>query len=80
MSNLVSLRGEALRSPGEVNPEVVALAEELLELARSGEIHSLIAIFVHADESVGSLQRGMSSYRLIGMMTKTIHDICASME
>lgn len=80
MSNIVGLRGEEIRPPGEVNPEVVAIAEEILELARGGEIHSLVAVLVHADEAVGSRQRGMSSYRLVGMMTKIIHDICARME
>lgn len=80
MSNLVSLRGEEIPAPGEVNPEVVALAEELLELARSGEIHTLQAIFIHADETVGARQRGSTNYRLLGMLTKIIHDICADME
>lgn len=80
MSNIVGLRGEQIRPPGEVNPEVVALAEELLALARGGEIHTLSAVFIHADETVGSRQRGVSNYRLVGMMTKIIHDICAGME
>lgn len=80
MSNIVGLRGEEIRPPGEVNLEVVALAEELLELARSGEISTLIAVFVHADECVGARKRGTGSYRIVGMMTKLIHDICASMD
>lgn len=80
MSNIVGLRGEAIRPPGEVNPEVVALAEELLGLAQAGEIHTLQAIFIHADETVGSRQRGAMNYRLVGMLTKIIHDICARME
>lgn len=79
-AEIIGLRGEEIRPPGEVNPEVVALAEEMLERARSGEIHTLLAIYVHADETVGSRQRGVSSYRLVGMMTKMIHEICASME
>lgn len=80
MSNIVGLRGEAIRPPGEVNPEVVALAEELLELARSGEINALQAVFIHADETVGARQRGGANYRLVGMLTRIIHDICAGME
>lgn len=80
MSNIVGLRGEQIRPPGEVNPEVVTLAEELLALARSGAIHTLSAVFIHADETVSARQRGSSNYRLIGMFTKIIHDICAGME
>lgn len=80
MSNIVGLRGESIRPPGEVNPEVVQLCEELLELARGGEIHTLQAVFIHADETVGARQRGGMNYRLVGMLTKIIHDICASME
>lgn len=80
MGNIVGLRGEAIRPPGEVNPEVVKVAEELLALAQSGEIHTLSAVFIHADETVGSRQKGSGNYRLVGMLTKIIHDICAGME
>jgi hypothetical protein len=80
MSNIVGLRGEEIRPPGAVNPEVVALAEELLALAQGGEIHTLQAVFIHADETVGARQRGVCNYRLVGMLTKIIHDMCAGME
>jgi hypothetical protein len=80
MSNLVSLRGEAIPAPGEVNPEVVELAEKLLDLARSGEIKALQAFMVHADDCVSAQSKGGANYRLVGIMTHVIHDICAAME
>lgn len=80
MSNVVGLRGQEIRPPGEVTPDVVKLAEELLELARGGEINTLVAVFIHADETVGARQKGVANYRLVGMLTKIIHDICAGME
>lgn len=80
MSNIVGLRGEEIPSPGEVNPEAVDLAKELVGWAESGEINTILAIFVHSDGTVGSNQRGAKSYRLIGMLTKVLHDLCAEME
>lgn len=77
---VVSLRGEPIRPPGEVNPEVVAIAEEILEMARGGEIHTLTAVFTHADECVGCRQRGTGNYRLVGMLMKVVHDILAGMD
>ena len=80
MSNIVGLRGEEIRPPGEVNPEVVEIAERILEMARSGEISTLVAVYIHADETVGARQKGIGNYRVVGMLTKISHDICAGLE
>lgn len=77
---VVSLRGEQILAPGEVNPEVVQMLEDLLDHARSGEIKTVVAVFVHADDTAGSWQKGTKSYRLVGMLTKVLHDLCADME
>lgn len=76
----MSLSGNAILPPGEVNPEVVEVCRELLERAESGNIHTIVAVYMEADETVGSRQKGESSYRLIGMLTRVIHGICAGMD
>jgi hypothetical protein len=79
MSNVVGLRGEEIRPPGEVNPDVVAQAEKILEMAKSGEINALVAAWLHADETVGGARKGGSNYRLLGLLTHLSHDICADL-
>lgn len=76
MSNLVSLRGEAILAPGEVNPEVVEIAEKLLDMARSGEINAIVAFTTHADDGISTFRRGTTSYRLIGTITAALHEMC----
>lgn len=51
MSNIVSLRGEEIISPGEAVPEVVRLAEAILEMARSGEARGLFIVVNHVDDT-----------------------------
>lgn len=79
-AKIVSLSGNPVRAPGEVDPEVVEVCRELLERAESGNIHTIVAVFMEADETVGSRQKGDSSYRLVGMLTRVIHGICAGMD
>lgn len=79
MSDVISLRGEPIVPPGEVNPEVVELAEKLLNMARSGEINALVALAIHADDATSTFRRGALSYRLVGSMTVMLHEICAGL-
>jgi hypothetical protein len=79
MSDVVSLRGQPIISPGEVNPEVVELAEKLLNMAHSGEINALVALAIHSDDATSTFRRGSLTYRLVGSMTVMLHEICAGL-
>lgn len=70
---VVSIRGEKIFAAGEINPEVVKLAEDLLEMAKSGQINALFAVMTHSDETVSSLHEGLVTYRFIGMVASELH-------
>lgn len=53
MSAHITHLREVFPVPGQPNPEVVAYAEQLLEMAKSGEIVALAAATVHKDGSTG---------------------------
>lgn len=73
MSNVVGLRGEEIQAAGEPNPDVVKLAEDLLDMARSGQINALFAVMTHSDETVSALHQGLVTYRFIGMVASELH-------
>jgi hypothetical protein len=75
MSNIVGLRGDEFLAPGIAHPETAKLAEEILEMARSGEIQGLTAILSHHDAVVSARRTGRISYALLGIMASVAHDI-----
>lgn len=77
MSNVVGLRGEEIRAPGTADPGVVEELEQILEMARSGEIHGITIAMEHADNCVSGRRKGITSYKMIGMMHRMMNDICA---
>lgn len=76
MNNVVGLRGEEIKPRGEPRPNVVEAAEEVLELAKSGEITGFAIAMHHADETVSSWRRGDFSLRLIGIMQALVTQMC----
>lgn len=74
--NVVSLRGEPIRQPGEVIPEVVDELERLLGMARSGEIQGIAIVFIHSDECTGARRRGTQTRGMIGMLEIIKIDMC----
>lgn len=76
-TKIVGIRGEPVVVPGEINPEVVKLAEDILEMARSGAINALFAVVTHSDETVSSLHQGLVTLRVIGAVTHELHNMCA---
>ncbi|SEE52249.1 hypothetical protein [Bradyrhizobium lablabi] len=77
MTKVVGIRGEPIAVPGEVNPEVVKLAGDILEMAKSGNINALFAVLTHSDETVSSLHHGIVTLRVIGAVTHELHNMCA---
>jgi hypothetical protein len=60
------MKGVGLPEPGKPAPEVVALAEKLLELARSGEIIGLIAVYLHSDMATDAAMDGQMQMNMVG--------------
>ncbi len=66
---VVPIRAGIIPKPRESHPEVVKQLEELLEMARSGEIVGLAAVYVYHDETVNYASSGWHGvYRIIGCM------------
>lgn len=80
MSNVVGMGGQEIAVPGTVAPDVVAELERVLEMARSGEIKGVMVAVIHHDDCVSGSRKGEASFRLVGLMTKMIHDYCADIE
>lgn len=68
---VVSLRsGKTILAPGEICPAAVKLLEDLLMMARSGEIQGLVAFLAHSDGAIGlEYNEGLPiTYNLVGRM------------
>lgn len=65
---VVSLRGNEVLPPGTPNPDVIAHAESLLEMARAGEISALVSVTLYRDDATG--------YRLSGGFTRSVLGAC----
>lgn len=79
MSNVVSINGEKVIAPGETSEELVTRLEELLERAKSGDIHGIHAIVVHRDESITTCRTLIGNYRSIGAVTSMLIDMVKEM-
>lgn len=64
MSNITSLTGAAVPGVREPDPEIVALAEELLEKAKDGRLHGLAFVTV-IDDHVGTGWAGAACRHLM---------------
>jgi hypothetical protein len=73
MTNVVGLRGCA-PCVKEAKPEVIAKAEELLELARAGEITGIQCVTVSPNGLASLYRAGGVSYSAVGMMFCAAHE------
>lgn len=63
------LNGAQLPEPGQPNRDTVAVLEDLLEMARSGEIIGVSVAMMHADRSCAYRVVGVvGGYSMIGAM------------
>ena len=67
-NSVVSLAGQPIYSRGVPQPEVIEVLEQILELARLGEIHGVHAVLVHDDGVVRRAQIGRCNYAAIGCL------------
>jgi hypothetical protein len=75
-AKIVSLRNTPIPEPGQPVPEVIARLEELLQLARDGEIHGIaIAIAFPGNVTSWSIT-GSRPRSLLGTLELLKFDIC----
>lgn len=79
--NVVSLREGTIQQPGEPRPNVVAELERALEMARSGEIDGLAAVYHHTDECTTSIVLGSGYTRAaLGQLSLVQFQICQRLD
>jgi len=63
---VVSMRGGEILPPGEPRPNVIALCEDLLERAKSGDLMALSVAMYHSDDTHCHRHEGRAVYGTIG--------------
>lgn len=76
---VVSLRGDPIVQPGEPVEAVITEIEELLEMARSGEIKGFAAAVLFTDDAVTMRRPGVLSRSIIGTLEIMKLDICEAL-
>lgn len=76
MSNIRSLHGAEILPPGEPDPDVVKLAEETLERARSGDVNGIAVVMQHADDATTYQNCGNTTRATIGALEILKHELC----
>ena len=80
MSNVIGLRG-AVAPISEPSPDVVEIAQRLLDLAASGEIMGIQAVVLHRDSTaVSQFRRGGINYAMVGMLMSAAQASIADLE
>lgn len=75
---IISLRtGAAVCAPGEVNAEVVAELEQLLERARSGDVQGVAIAFVHGDGASNCTYGGVITFSIVGKLVQMTNYLAA---
>lgn len=73
---VVSLRGGEIKVPYEPRPAVIETLEELLEMARSGEVVGIAAVCVHGDEATTFRLCGQRSRAMLGTVEMVKIELC----
>lgn len=67
-SKIVGLRGQEIADPRVPDRNVIAVAEDLLERARSGEINGIVAVMQYYDTATGMQRAGTVSWSMVGRL------------
>jgi hypothetical protein len=71
--NVVSLKGNQVLAPFEVNEAAVKAAEQLLEKTLAGEVQGLVLVMAHADGTFTYTDVGPTTFGLVGKVTQVLH-------
>lgn len=67
---VVSLRGGEIIPPGEPRPNVIELAENILQRAKSGDLMALSAVFHHPDDTFSLRHEGRMTNGTVGAVER----------
>jgi hypothetical protein len=79
-AKVVSLRGGEIIPPGEPRPNVIALAEQILERAKSGDLMGLSAVLYHSDDTHSMRSEGRVTYATVGTFERLKHLLLRDMD
>lgn len=80
MSNVISLNPDQPTYEREVSPHVIEGLEELLQMAKAGELAGFAVALQYYDRTSGFYARGkIGTYGMVGAMTMLQHTICETM-
>lgn len=65
---VVSLKGAEIIAPYTPRNDVIKEVERVLEMARSGEISGILAVYYHADDCTSGAMQGIRARSMIGML------------
>lgn len=65
-SKVVGIRGQEVVDPRSPVDGVIAAAESLLALAKSGEIKGFHGVMIYFDDATGTKSTGVSTYSVVG--------------
>jgi hypothetical protein len=68
MSKVIGLRGQEVSDPRKPREDVIRMAEDLLERAKSGEVDGFLAVLHYADEATGIMRAGLASCAMLGRL------------
>jgi hypothetical protein len=80
MSNVVNFNGDEVLLPMEPCDELVSRLEDLLERAKSGDIHGISAVLTHGDGSVSIVRTLTPNYRAIGAVFSMATDMAKEID
>lgn len=77
MTAVVSLRGDPITAPGEVDPKALEVARDALARVESGECNGVVIVLSYADGATGHLIGGsrVSGDRMLGALARAMHNM-----
>ena len=79
LDNVVSITGDEI-TVREANEAVIAALEDLMDLAKAGEIHGVSAAFAYVDGSASYVRSGAITNAMLGAATRVQSLLVAHLE
>jgi hypothetical protein len=77
---VVSLHGETLTPASEPVASVIEMVEELLEMAKSGELRGINAAMLCRDDQAQIMRAGLQGVTLLGAVVRLQNWMCREMD
>jgi hypothetical protein len=67
---VVSLKGAEIVPPGTPRPNIITMAEQILDRAKSGDLMGLSVVMYHADDTHSHWHEGRAVYATVGCLER----------